>query len=192
VAAPADVGRPVHKGPWTLDEVLALPEDYGQRVELVDGNLVMSPLGSVKHQILAAEVFFALRTAAPADVMPTIDLNVQLSNERLLIPDFTIVKRTRAEEAIDRTGADGLALSATDVVLVGEILSPSSRTYDLVFKRELYAEAGVPYYLVVDPKGSPATAVLFELDDGRYREVARSEDGVLRLERPFPVVLDLI
>jgi hypothetical protein len=60
-----------------------------------------------------------------------------------------------------------------------------------VFKRELYAEAGVAYYLVVDPKGSPTSAVLFELDDGRYREAARSEDGVLRLERPFPVVLDL-
>jgi len=34
---------PQHPGAWTLDEVLALPEDQGYRLELVDGLIVISP-----------------------------------------------------------------------------------------------------------------------------------------------------
>ncbi|MFB8219652.1 hypothetical protein [Streptomyces anulatus] len=32
-----------HIGPWTLADVLALPDDPAQRVELVGGQLMMSP-----------------------------------------------------------------------------------------------------------------------------------------------------
>lgn len=51
MALPADyeheAGHPApwfqhHEGPWTLEEVLALPEDPSQRVELVDGALLVS------------------------------------------------------------------------------------------------------------------------------------------------------
>ncbi|WP_162788503.1 hypothetical protein [Amycolatopsis albispora] len=45
----------------------------------------------------------------------------------------------------------------------------------------------MPYYLVVEE----FDAVLHEWHDGEYHLAAKSEGGVLRLQRPFPVVLAL-
>ncbi|MFH8586485.1 hypothetical protein ACH4GP_19095 [Streptomyces celluloflavus] len=39
-----------HQGPWTIDDVLALPEDARSRIELVGGSLVMSPSPGIPHQ----------------------------------------------------------------------------------------------------------------------------------------------
>lgn len=69
-------------------------------------------------------------------------------------------------------------------MLVGEIASPSTRVYDRTTKSALYAEAGIPYLLMVDPDCQPTSAVCFELADDGYVECARSEDGFLRLDRP--------
>ncbi len=171
----------VHTGPWTLDEWLALPEGPPY-TELVDGLLVMSPVSAYRHQRLMMRLWQQLDAAAPAEyeVMP--DSNVALGGDRALIPDFCV---------IDRPGFDGVILSAQHVVLVGEIASPSTRVYDRTTKRALYADAGVPYLLMADPSCQPPSAVYYELLDGDYVERARSEDGLLRLDRPFPVRLDL-
>jgi len=77
------------------------------------------------------------------------------------------------------------------VVLVGEIASPSTRVYDRTTKRALYAGAGIPYLLLVDPSCQPPSAVCYELLDGSYGERVRSENGLLLLDRPFPVRLTL-
>jgi hypothetical protein len=55
----------------------------------------------------------------------------------------------------------------------------------------LYAEAGVSFFLVVDPDDDPVSATCFELEGGEYRESARSDGGWLTLARPFPVTVDL-
>ena len=49
----------------------------------------------------------------------------------------------------------------------------------------------MPFYLVVDPTGGAPAAVLFELDGVEYRESSRSTGAVLKLERPFPVTIEL-
>jgi Uma2 family endonuclease len=181
-----DAGHPApwfqrHEGPWTLDEVLALPEDLSQRVELVDGTLLVSPLGTGRHQMLVGDCYAALRAACPAnyEVMP--GLNVGLSGGRMLIPDFTV----------NTAGFRGLLLPVHDLLLAGEVLSPSTRLQDLTLKRKLYGEAGVPFYLVVDPRGGEPVATLFELDGVDYLEAVSSEGGFLKLERPFPVTIEL-
>lgn len=91
---------------------------------------------------------------------------------------------------IDVPGVEGKALSARHFVLVGEIASPSTRRYDRMTRRALYAEAGIRYLMLVDP-GDPPVAELYELRDGEYVEIARSEGGRLEMSRPFPAVLDL-
>ena len=48
-----------------------------------------------------------------------------------------------------------------------EILS-SDRSHDLVYKRRVYAEAGVREYWVVDPRSD--TVTLLELRGGQYAE----------------------
>jgi Uma2 family endonuclease len=185
VAAPADTARaeyllPRHVGPWSLDDVLSLPEDNSQRVELVDGMLLVSPLGSVRHQDVVFDAAAALRAACPASLKTTIELNVLLSSGRLVIPDFTVVKPREA----------GVMFPVSDVVLVGEVFSPSTRLNDEGLKRGLYAQAGIRYYLMVDPEPGVVEAVLLELQGDEYVEIARSEDGVLDVERPFPVTIE--
>ena len=56
-----------------------------------------------------------------------------------------------------------------------------------------YAEAGVPFYLRIDlHKGiDQLTASAYQQVDGSYREFANAPDGVLRLDRPWPVQADL-
>jgi Uma2 family endonuclease len=163
-----------------MEEWLRLPESH-TRVELVDGMLVVSPMEGYVNGRLQRRILRQLEDAAPADleVMPA--CNVALGDNRALIPDFAI---------IDQPGFEGVILSAQHHVLVGEIASPSTRVYDRTTKRALYAEAGIPFLMLVDP-GDPPLAVLLELRDGEYTEVARSSDGWLKLARPFPAVLDL-
>src|SRR5688500_11276354 len=144
MALPADyeheAGHPApwfrhHEGPWTLQEVLALPEDPSQRVELVDGALLVSPLGTGRHQLLVGDFYAALRQACPPGYEAMPGIYVGLSGGRLLIPDFTV----------NAAGFRGLLLPVQDLLLAGEVLSPSTRLQDLVLKKKLYAEAGVPF-----------------------------------------------
>lgn len=180
-----DLGHPApsfhHDGPWTLEEVLALPEDPSQRVELVDGALLVSPLGTGRHQMLVGDCYAALRAACPPDYEAMPGVNVGLSGGRMLIPDFTV----------NSVGFRGLLLPVHDLLLAGEVLSPSTRLQDLTLKKRLYGEAGVPFYLVVDPRNGEPVATLFELDGVEYVESARSTGGVLKLRRPFPVTIEL-
>lgn len=178
-AAPAAYLLPRHAGPWSLDDVLSLPEDNSQRVELVDGMLLVSPLGSYRHQQLVGRVFKAMATACPDDLEATVELNVLLASGRLLIPDFTVVNPREA----------GVMFPVADVVLVGEVLSKTTRLNDLGLKRELYAQAGVKYYMTVDPEPRIVEATLLELQGTEYVEIAQSVNGVLEIERPFPVTI---
>jgi len=79
-----------------------------------------------------------------------------------------------------------------EVLIAVEIHSPSTRAYDRALKRQLYAEAGVPFLLFVEPEDDPVSAACSELDGDEYREVARSVDGRLALTRPFQVTADLV
>ena len=168
-------------GPWTLEEWLDLPPGK-PNIELVDGMLVVSPMEAYQNRRLQRLILRQLEDSAPADLEPMPDCNVALGGARALIPDFTV---------IDQPGFEGVILEARHHVLVGEIASPSTRLYDRTAKRALYAESDIPFLMFVDP-GHPPEAVLFELRDGGYSQIARSVAGKLVMSRPFPVTLDLI
>jgi Uma2 family endonuclease len=71
-------------------------------------------------------------------------------------------------------------------VLVAEVLSPSTRSYDQVLKRHAYARIGVPHYWIVD-LDEPSVAAL-TLVDGGYVETARAVgDDSLTVTEPFAV-----
>lgn len=176
---------PIHWGPWTVEDVLALAETSrtGQLIELVDGGLLVRPFGDPGHQKLLGEVFRRLGDAVPSHLQATVELNVQLAHDRSLVPDFTVVRRG---------DFDGVLFPVGDVVLVGEVISPTGRAQDKVLKRELYAKSGVPYYLLVDPEPEPVCLTLLALDGDEYREAAVSDGGVLTMTEPFPARLDLL
>ena len=172
-----------HAGPWTEDDYFALP-DVSARVELVDGALLVTPLSSIAHQRLIYEVTHVLRETCPDERWEALPgANVRLWQDHIRAPDALVV----------RAGLDGLRVAVTDVLLLVEITSPGNFRQDMIVKHGDYAEAGVPFYLRIDlHKGiDELTATAYELIDGTYRECATAPDGVLTLQRSWPLRADL-
>jgi Uma2 family endonuclease len=168
---------------WTVDEVLALSEDQAsrQRIELVDGALFVSPAPTSVHQRLLQRLQLALVPALPDGTELLPGVNVRFGTQRLLVPDLVI---------LNCPGVDTVAYLASDVLLAAEIVSPSTKVQDRMLKRAIYAEALIPYYLLVEPI-EPAAATLFALERDQYEPIAKSEEGELRLTSPFEATLRL-
>ncbi|WP_235022671.1 Uma2 family endonuclease [Amycolatopsis alkalitolerans] len=171
---------PWHPGEWTVEEFFELPEDSGSRVELVDGSLLVSPAPASRHQEILQKLQFGLHDAVIPGTRLLPGVNVRLNSRRVLIPDLVIVT----------CPDDVVYFSAADVLLAVEVESPSTKMQDRVLKRALYAEANIRYYLLVSTVG-PVEATLFELSEGEYREIARSDGGKLTLTRPVATTVDL-
>lgn len=173
----------VHVGPWTEEDYLAIP-DTPARIELVSGVLVVNSLPDPPHQRLARSVGIALEDACPNRDWEVFDgLNVRLWRDHVRIPDIIVA----------RNGVVPRLVPAADVLLVGEVTSPSNFRQDRIAKHGEYAEAGIPFYVRIDLHLGidELTASAYELVDGAYREFATAPDGVLRLERPWPLEADL-
>lgn len=166
------------QGKWTYDDYALLPDD-GIRYEVIRGELYMSAAPRPLHQrVITRLAFFlegfleesALGTAyvAPIDVILPGKLGDPVQPDILFVRQerMAIVGETRIEGAPD---------------LVIEVLSPSNPAHDRSLKYELYAEAGVPEYWIIDPHGQ--TAEIHLLREGTYEslglrnrgETARSE-----------------
>ncbi|MGH3766191.1 MAG: Uma2 family endonuclease [Pseudonocardiaceae bacterium] len=171
-----------HVGPWTEQDYLALPADR-RRIELLDGSLLVSPSAGYRHQRLSSQLWFALSAAAPEGFEVLEAINVRVAPGRILIPDLAVVNTP----GVDRTVAD-----PADVALVVEITSPGNAVIDRVVKSELYAQAAIPSYLLIELGSAPPTAVVFGLRRGRYVPVRRVAAGErLRLDYPFDLDVDL-
>lgn len=165
-----------------LQAFFDLPEPGlpGVRIEAVDGAYHLSPALTSLHQRILQKLQFAFASGVPDGTELLPGVNVRCSESRLLIPDFVVV--TCAE-------VDTTRYQASEVLLAAEIESPSTRVQDRIFKKALYAEALIPYYLLVDPEQKSAT--LFALADGEYAPHTKSESGVLSLAEPFTAEVDL-
>ena len=176
---------PLRPDGWTVDEVLALPEDQTslQRIELVDGTLLVSPWPRLEHQRLVGMLCGQLGAGAGPgfEVFPGANLVMGNRGNRLVIPDVVVT---------DEPGLKGVSLTEKQVVLVAEIVSPSTKVQDRILKRALYAEALIPYYLLIEPL-EPAVATLFALEGEEYVPISKGENGELRLTKPFEAILRL-
>jgi len=173
-----------HFGPWTEEAYLAIPETPA-RIELLSGVLVVNALPDYTHQRLTRRFGLAVEQACPigADWEVFDGGNVRLWPGHVRIPDVVVA----------RYGVTERIVPAADVLLVGEITSPSNFRQDRIVKHGEYAEAGIMFYVRIDLHLGVdlLTGSAYELVDGEYREYATAPDGVLRLERPWPMVADL-
>jgi Uma2 family endonuclease len=170
-----------HLGPWTEQEFLGLPED--RRIELLDGELLVSPSARRPHQRLSLRLAIALDSAATPGYEVSEAINVRVAPGRILIPDIVVSTDPGAEDVVAEASA---------VAMVVEIVSPGSVAADRAIKPPLYAAAGIGHYLRVELGSSGVAAAAYRLADGRYVEAARVLPGErLVLTEPFPVELDL-
>jgi Uma2 family endonuclease len=124
-------------------EFLSLPESM-EHLELLDGEIILSPSPTPRHQLVLGRLFRAL--AAWADQHPPTfvglsPLDVRLSPGRIVQPDLFVLRE-------GWSGAEGPIDRVPDLMI--EVLS-QRRGYDRITKRLVYAEAGVREYWILDP-----------------------------------------
>ena len=148
---------------------LELPEpDHKLKMELDDGALYIMPRPRLRHQLAQNELIYYLRShfrafaEAPGEVYADFVIALPAELPRLFVPDLSIVLRDSEAVASDR-----MIEGAPDIVM--EILS-TDRNRDLMHKRQVYAEAGIPEYWIFDWLND--TALQLELQDGQYVERA--------------------
>jgi Uma2 family endonuclease len=135
-----------HRPPYTVDDLFQMPDD-GNRYEVFGGALHVSPAPAPLHQFAADELQTILRMAVrPHGAKAITGVAVRTPEQDGPIPDLTVT-------TADIRGMTG-ALPYDEVHSVVEIVSPSSTLIDRSYKRDLYAEAGIPCYWRVELKPS--------------------------------------
>jgi Uma2 family endonuclease len=146
-----------HVGPWSEEDYLAL-DVTGERVELFDGSLYVSPAPTPQHQHVSQELLAAMRPGArAAGCRLYAAINVRLRPGRILIPDLVVTNKIDSRRPI---------VEAADVRLVCEVLSPSTSATDKVLKMHHYATARIDWYLLVEQ--DTAALSLYCLEGDHY------------------------
>ena len=137
------MAMPIPLPTYTVDMVRAFPDD-GQRYELVEGILLVTPAPAPDHQIVIARLITALSNYLGANgpayaVSPG---EIEVAPKLHLEPDVLVFP------ARYRSAKKWTAVS--DWWLAVEVLSPSSKHYDRDYKLEAYLRVGVPEVWIVD------------------------------------------
>lgn len=151
-------------GGWvTYEEFLGLMEASEQRFELIDGVIYNLASPTYKHQHIIAELLFSFRgwfkgKSCEALTSPfDITLHKAVDNICVVQPDIVVICDSDNRDRKDRyTGVP---------VLVIEVLSPSTRSKDLIKKLDLYKQCGVKEYWIVDPMNDQLIVYLLEDND---------------------------
>lgn len=163
---------------FTADDLDSMPDD-GNRYELLDGEVLVTPSPRVVHQAVQLELTLLLRAALPPGLRLLLaPMDVRFGPKRQLQPDLLVAR----DEGLDAVRVESVPL------LVVEVLSRGTRSRDLVSKRRAYEQEGVASYWVVDP--AVPSLLALELDGAQYAEVARvSGEQRWTAQRPFEVTV---
>jgi Uma2 family endonuclease len=179
---------------WTVEDWLHLNETdpRGNRYELIDGSLAVSPAPAMWHQWVADELRWHLRNCLPNDLVAVTAAGMPIDEENAYIPDLLVLTRAHLESGKTLVSADATRL-------VVEVVSPSTRMKDRRIKPIKYAEAGIAHYWRIEPnpfrgQGGDRLPVLFAylLDaEGEYQLTHRVPAGsVFKASEPFAFELD--
>lgn len=160
---------------FTFEEVANW--DLGSvRYELYDGVLIKMEAPSIRHQELCDELSYLFKNYLKGKKCKSfsavnVRLNHETSDDTYFIPDLVIVCD---QSKIDKRSING----APDLVI--EVLSPTTRRYDVIEKRHKYEQAGVKeYWLVNQEDGVVEVALLSK--DGLYRSRTYSNNENIKV-----------
>jgi Uma2 family endonuclease len=142
--------------------------DDNIRRELIDGKIYLMAAPNFRHQAILMDLavrfnrFFEGKKCRPFFAPLDVRLNAPVlkkdekdrqNDDNVVQPDLIVLCD---EDKMHKDGCHG----APDLVV--EIVSPSSVSYDMVKKAQLYCEAGVREYWVVNPMNKTVTVYLIE------------------------------
>ena len=139
------MGMPAVQDDWTVERALALPED-GKRYEVLDGELHVTPAPTYGHQSAIMKLSRRIEDHVKAHRLGWVQFSpadIIFSERRLLQPDLFVVP-WRAE------GEPRSWAEIKSLLLVIEVLSPTTARADRIRKRLIYQDQRVPEYWIVD------------------------------------------
>jgi Uma2 family endonuclease len=163
----------------TVEEFYRLVPD-GQKADLIDGVIYTASPDSLRANELTGLVFFLLKGFAESQRLGGEVLlhryTFELSPVRAPEPDVAYVRADRLNLVAERAmhGAPDIAV---------EVVSRESRQRDYGEKRQLYEEAGVAEYWIIDPIQQRVEFLVLEA--GRY-QIARLEENRRFRSRALP------
>ena len=156
MALPAETGRTGFR----YADLALFPEDNLRR-EIINGELIVTAAPATRHQSAVVNIvggLLAYQRAHGGKVFPA-PTDVYLSDDNVVEPDVLFVRA----DHIDRV-ENKYVKGAPDLVV--EISSPSTRRLELVRKRDLFAQFGVPEYWYVDLEADRVE--VYRLGEGPY------------------------
>ncbi len=149
-------------------------DDYIQwegRWELIKGiPYAMVPMPTIEHQDISGKIYRYLSELLDncpyCKVLLPVDWEVV--EDTIVQPDLLVV----CGENIEDIKGEKLSIPP---LLIFEILSPATGRKDRIIKYQLYQNAGVKYYCIVDPDTS--SAEMFTLRDDNYKKEEDFRDG---------------
>ncbi|APB00343.1 hypothetical protein NS506_06307 [Nocardia seriolae] len=176
------VERPDLPEYMTWEELEQLPDEIAGEIELWKGRVVWVRKGPAEHQDYSVEFRNTLRRCAREDMSgepdrcwrTSVETNVffdAASKSDFVTPDFLVYHCLEHEYQ---------NIHASDVLIAGEVLSPSNPEQDVEAKRAKYASGGIPWYWEVTLARNPrriASVRAFALET----EYGRLSDGVAPL-----------
>ena len=143
-----DLLQPIY---WTADMVRALPED-GSRYEVVHGELLVTPSPRLIHQLVVGRLAHALAAYLGRELVGQVfhaPADISWAGDTLVQPDVFVASLDEAR-SMDWSCIQHL-------LLVIEVLSPSTARQDRFTKRLRYREAGIPDSTrIIDPEARQA------------------------------------
>lgn len=136
---------------FTYEDYKSLPESMEKRYELLDGDLIMVPAPTTRHQFISRNLEFILhgfvRVHGLGSVLysPVDVVFGEGAAREVAQPDIIFISRARAS-IIKEAEIQG----APDLVV--EVLSPGTEVRDRGYKQHLYGRYGVGEYWIVDPE----------------------------------------
>ena len=159
-------------GEYTLEDYYALPDE--RRVELIDGVFYDMSAPTVIHQKILGELYILFRECTDAHegqcevYLSPCDVRLDMDNKTMVQPDLLVICGPYDLGAKRFEGAPDLAL---------EILSPSTRSKDMLLKLYKYQNAGVKEYWIVDPDHE--TVLVYDFRDGTFYPEKYDFDSVI-------------
>jgi Uma2 family endonuclease len=164
----------------TAQQFLQLGEDPpGVRLELVDGEVAVSPSPTPDHSNVVVKLLALLENHNAANDLGELhhDVDTILNRFNVRRPDilFFFAARTHLIGKKAMEGPPDLAI---------EVISPSSSEVDREDKFTQYRDAGVANYWIIDPVNQTLDA--WRLENGSYQNVGHAQGSAIIKVPPFP------
>lgn len=157
-----------------IELIDGLPYRYGELITDLPKALTMSAAPARMHQeisiALASQLYGQLKRKPCKAYTAPFEVKLQLNEEDgpIVEPDIVVVCDP---SKLTKRGCEG----APDMII--EILSPSTGRYDRLVKLDLYQQAGVKEYWIIDP--NERTVQVNLLRDGQYVLKMYGDNGTI-------------